>query len=84
MSNRLSMPALDKTEKKLNILNSTLARFEKRAKAAGLPVATLINAVLDDHVKGDPFTDDIKVRVDELYAINKEKRQKLLAKKGIK
>lgn len=81
MSNRLSMPALDKTEKKLNILNATLARFEKRAKLAGLPVATLMNAVLDEHVKNDPYTPEIKARVDELYSISLEKREHLKERK---
>ena len=79
MSNKLSMPALDKTEKKLNILNATLARYEKRAEAAGIPVATLMNAILDDHVKNDPFTPEIKHRVDELYEISLQKR---IAKKA--
>lgn len=43
MSNRLAMPALDKVEKKFSVRVETLARLEKRASKAGIPLATYVS-----------------------------------------
>lgn len=84
MSKKIPMYSIDKVEKKWAVKVSTFVRLEARAKAAGLPVATLANAILDHHVENDVVTIEMEARAEELRKKNREIRASMKAKKGIK
>lgn len=84
MGNKMSMVALDKYEKRLSIDVRVFVKYQKKAKAAGLPVAEVMNGVLNDAVEKDPWTREDEKRARELIDANFAKREANKAKKGIK
>lgn len=72
------------SEKKLSIKERTIICFEKRSKASGLPVATLMKAVLDKAVEKDPWTEEDENLLHERILANIEKNKAIKAKKGLK
>ena len=59
-------------------------KYENRAAAAGISVAAVMNGILDDEVKNDPWTRKDEDRARELIDQNFAKREAKKAKKGIK
>jgi hypothetical protein len=84
MSNKLTMRALDKVERRLSVKVETSVKIEKRAKAAGIAPATMMNAILDEAVAGDPWTAEDEARAREIIDANFKKRESDKARKGIK
>ncbi len=84
MSNKLTMRAMDKTEKRLSIKVETTVKIENRAAAAGIAFATMANALLDEVVKYDPWTAEDEARAREIIDANIAKRNMDKAKKGLK
>lgn len=84
MSNKLAMRATDKAERRLSIKAKTTVKIENRAKAAGLKFATMANAILDEAVANDPWTEADELRAREIIDRNIRKREADKAKKGIK
>ncbi len=84
MGNKMSMVALDKYEKRLSVDVRVFVKCEKRAFAAGISVAAVMNSILDDEVKDDPWTREDEARARELIDQNFAKREAKKAKKGIK
>lgn len=84
MSDKLTMRATNKAEKRLSIKVETAVKIENRAKAAGIAFATMANALLDEAVKKDPWTAKDEARARKIIDANIEKRNNDKAKKGIK
>ena len=84
MGNKMSMVALDKYEKRLSVDVRVFVKYEKRAADAGISVAAVMNAVLDDAVAKDPWTREDEARARALIDQNFEKREAKKAKKGIR
>jgi hypothetical protein len=83
MSNKLTMRALDKVERRLSVKVVTAVKIENRAKAAGIAPATMMNALLDEMVKNDPWTAEDELRARALIDANFKKRESEKAKKGL-
>ncbi|HBO98784.1 MAG TPA: hypothetical protein DD637_02945 [Verrucomicrobia bacterium] len=84
MSDKLSMVALDKYEKRLSVDVRVFVKYEKRAAAAGISVAAAMNAVLDDAVAADPWTRSDEERARALIDANFAKREAKKNERGIK
>lgn len=84
MSDKLTMRAADKAERRLSIKVETTVKIENRANAAGIAFATMANALLDEAVKNDPWTAADEARAREIIDSNIAKRKADKAKKGIK
>ena len=84
MGNKMSMVALDKYEKRLSDDVRVFVKYENRAKDAGISVAAVMNAVLDDEVAADPWTREDEARARALIDQNFEKREAKKAKKGVR
>lgn len=84
MGNKMSMVALDKYEKRLSVDVRVFVKYENRAAAAGISVAAVMNGILDDEVKNDPWTRKDEERARELIDQNFAKREAKKAKKGIR
>lgn len=76
MGNKMSMVALDKYEKRLSVDVRVFVKYEKRAADAGISVAAVMNAVLDDAVAKDPWTREDEARARALIDQNFEKRER--------
>ena len=83
MSNKLAMRATDKAERRLSIKVETTVKIEKRARAAGLKFATMANAILDEAVANDEWTEADELRARAIIDENIRKRAADKAKKGI-
>ena len=81
MGKKMSMVALDKYEKRLSVDVRVFVKCENRADLAGISTAAVMNAILDDAVKNDPWTREDEARARELIDQNFAKRE---AKKGIR
>ena len=84
MGKKMSMVALDKYEKRLSVDVRVFVKYENRAADAGISVAAVMNAVLDDAVAQDPWTREDEARARALIDQNFEKREAKKAKKGIR
>lgn len=84
MGNKMSMVALDKYEKRLSVDVRVFVKYENRAAAAGISVAAVMNSILDDEVKDDPWTREDEARARALIDQNFAKREAKKAKKGVK
>lgn len=84
MGNKMSMVALDKYEKRLSVDVRVFVKYENRAAAAGISVAAVMNGILDDEVKDDPWTREYEARARALIDQNFAKREAKKAKKGVK
>jgi hypothetical protein len=83
MSDKLTMRALDKVERRLSVHVQTALKIEKRARSAGIAVATMMNAILDEAVCGDPWTADDEKRAREIIDANFAKREAEKIKRGL-
>ena len=84
MGKKMSMVALDKYEKRLSVDVRVFVKCENRADAAGISVSAVMNGILDDAVKNDPWTRKDEARARELIDQNFAKREHKKAMKGIR
>lgn len=84
MGKKMSMVALDKYEKRLSVDVRVFVKCENRADLAGISTAAVMNGILDDAVKNDPWTREDEKRARELIDQNFAKREAKKAKKGIR
>ena len=84
MSDKLTMRATDKTEKRLSIKVETTVKIENRAAAAGMTTAAVMNGILDDAVANDPWTKKDEERARALIDANFKKREAKKIKKGVR
>lgn len=83
MSKKLPLYAVDKCPVRLWLPAETIIKLERRSKESGLPVATIVTAIVIDAVKDDPFVAEDLVRLNEIIVENIRKREVRKAKKGV-
>ena len=85
MSDTLSMPALDKVQKRVQIRATTFVRLEALQRQLGLSsLNAVINAGLDQFVENVPFGEAEQHRLAEVIEENRVAREKAKALKGLK
>lgn len=72
--------ATDSSEKKLSIKERTIICFEKRSVASGIPVATLMKAVLDQAVANDEWTLEDENKLHERIVKNIQRNEAIKAR----
>lgn len=82
MSKKLPLYAVDKCPVRLWLPAETYIKLERRSKELGLPVATIVTAMVIEAVKDDPFVADDLVRLNEIINENIRKRDQRKARKG--
>ena len=84
MSDKLSMPAVDKVQIKVQVKAATFIRLENMSSATNLSISALCGAMIDEATsKVDMSTSDIQ-RMNALIQANINRRNLAKAKKGIK
>jgi hypothetical protein len=84
MSDALSMPALDKVQKRVQIRATTFVRLEALQEQLGLSsLNAIINAGLDQFVENVPFGEKEQRRLAEVIEENRVAREKAKAQKGL-
>ena len=84
MSDALSMPALDKVQKRVQIRATTFVRLEALQERLGLSsLNAIINAGLDQFVENVPFGEKEQRRLAEVIEENRVAREKAKAQKGL-
>ena len=83
MSSKLPLYAVDKCPVRLWLPAETFIKLEKRSEESGLPVATIVTAMVIEAVKDDPFVAEDLVRLNEIINENIRKRDQRKARKGV-
>ncbi len=84
MSDKLSMPAVDKVQIKVQVKAGTFVRLEKMSEASRVSMNALCGALLDDATSAVEMTfEDVK-RMNEIISANIQRRKEAKDKKGIK
>ena len=84
MSAKFPMVSIDKVEVKLTMPAKVVVAVESIAEMAGMSRASVINGYVQDGLRRAKYvlTAEDEVRVEEIKAANRAKRQALKAKKG--
>ena len=82
MSKKLPLYAVDKCPVRLWLPAETYIKLERRSEELGLPVATIVTAMVIEAVKDDPFVAEDLVRLNEIINENIRKRDQRKARKG--
>ena len=82
MSKKLPLYAVDKCPVRLWLPAETYIKLEHRSKESGLPIATIVTAIVIEDVKVDPFVAEDLVRLNEIINENIRKRDQRKARKG--
>ena len=84
MSDKLSMPALDKVTTRIQVRATTWVRLEVLKEMMGLSsMNPVINAGLEQFVANVPFGPKEKARLNELMKKNESARKAAKVKKGL-
>ena len=84
MSDKLSMPALDKVTTRIQVRATTWVRLEAMRDMMGLSsMNPVINAGLEQLVSNIPFGPKERARLDELMKKNESARKAAKEKKGL-
>lgn len=84
MSSKFPMVAIDKVEVKLTMPVECVVSVDKIGDMAGLSRAAVINGYVEDGLKksGYKLTAEDDKRIEEIKAINRQKREAMKLKKG--
>ena len=82
MSKKLPLYAVDKCRVGLLIPAEAYIKLEKRSKETGMPIGTILTAIVIEAVKDDPFVAEDLVRLNEIITENIRKRDQRKARKG--
>lgn len=83
MSDKLSMPAVDKVQLKVQVKAGTYVRLENMSNASGVSMNALCGALLDEATAGTEMTTADLARMNEIIAANIKRREDAKARKGI-
>lgn len=83
MSEKLPLYAVDKCPVRLWLPAETYIKVERRSKESGIPVATIVTAMVIEAVKNDPFVAEDLARLNEIINENIRKRDQRKARKGV-
>lgn len=83
MSNKLSMPSIDKVQIKVQIKVPTYVRLEKTSKAAHISLNALCSAMLDDATASIEYTAEDVTRAREIVDANIARREAAKKEKGL-
>lgn len=84
MSDKLTMPAIDKVSTRIQVRATTYVRLEVMQRVLGLKsMNAAINAGLEEAVKKIPFGEAEQKRLNEIMNENEAKRRAAKAKKGL-
>jgi len=84
MSDKLSMPAVDKVQLKVQVKAGTYVRLENMSKGTGVSMNALCGALLDEATAGVEMTVEDVARMNDIIAANVQRREEAKAKKGIR
>lgn len=84
MSDKLSMPAVDKVQLKVQVKAGTFVRLEKMSRESSISMNALCGALLDEATSGIEMTVEDLNRMNAIIAENVKARAEAKAKKGIK
>ena len=84
MSDKLSMPAVDKVQLKVQVKAGTYVRLENMSNKSSVSMSALCGALLDEATAGVEMTTADIARMNEIIAANVERREAAKAKKGIR
>lgn len=84
MSDKLSMPAVDKVQIKVQLKAPTYVRLENMSEASKVSMNALCSAMLDEATAKVELTKRDLARVNEIIQSNIDKREEAKAKKGLR
>ena len=84
MSDKLSMPAVDKVQLKVQVKAGTFIRLEKMSSESKLSMNALCGALLDEATSDVEMTAEDLDRMNAIITENVKARAEAKAKKGIK
>lgn len=84
MSDKLSMPAVDKVQIKVQIKVPTFVRLQTMSANGHISMNALCSALLDEATAGVELTMQDVARINQIIAENVAHREQEKAKKGIK
>lgn len=84
MSNKLSMPSVDKVQIKVQIKVPTFVKLEKSSEAAHLSMNALCAAILDEATSSVELSRDDVMRMREIVDANIAKREAAKKRKGVR
>lgn len=84
MSDKLSMPSVDKIQIKVQIKVPTFVKLEKSSQAAHISMNALCAAILDEATASVELSREDVERTREIIDANIEKREAAKSKKGIR
>lgn len=84
MSDKLSMPAVDKVQIKVQVKAPTYVRLENMSAASHVSMNALCGALLDEATATVELTNEDLARINEIISANIAKRDEAKAKKGLR
>lgn len=84
MSDKLSMPAVDKVQIKVQMKVPTFVRLENMSASGHVSMNALCSALLDDATSSVDLTTKDVARINQIIAENMARREQAKAKKGLK
>lgn len=84
MSDKLSMPAVDKVQLKVQVKAGTFVRLENMCSKSNVSMNALCGALLDEATANVEMTSADLARMNEIIAANIQRREEAKARKGLK
>ena len=84
MSDKLSMPAVDKVQLKVQVKAGTFVRLENMSSKSNVSMNALCGALLDEATANVEMTSADLARMNEIIAANIQRREEAKARKGLK